>query len=150
MSGRLPVIGSDIPAMRPLLLGAGGLLVEPGDEQGLAAALADYLSLTEAELQGKGEQACAYLLAPHIVEAMLGRKHGAEAMRAWRQRSEVVAAAAADYDRRATAGEAAPVYKFDHNVLHGEDVSSSGSELRLKGIAHAIDLQLDSPYGDML
>ena len=97
-----------------------------------------------------GNNASAYLLAPHIVEAMLGRKHGAEAMRAWRQRSEAVAAAAADYDRRATAGEAAPVYKFDHNVLHGEDVSISGSELRLKGIAHAIDLQLDSPYGDML
>jgi len=68
MSGRLPVIGSDIPAMRPLLLGAGGQLVPPGDADALARALADYLALDDQRLREKGDQSYAYLCREHDID----------------------------------------------------------------------------------
>jgi glycosyltransferase involved in cell wall biosynthesis len=68
MSGRLPVIGSDVPAMRPLLLGAGGRLVKVRDEDDLAAALAEYCSLTDGQLAQLGDQTYCYLVAHHSIE----------------------------------------------------------------------------------
>ncbi len=68
MSGRLPIIASDISAMSPLVAGAGGVAVPPADADALAAALDDYLSLAPEELKAKGERAYAYLCANHGIE----------------------------------------------------------------------------------
>lgn len=61
MSGRLPVIASNVPAMLPLIEGAGGLAVEPANVPSLAAALDAYLGLSDEELVAKGQQAYRYL-----------------------------------------------------------------------------------------
>ena len=68
MSGHLPIIASDIPAMRPLVDGAGGLAVPPADVSALSDALDRYLSLSPAELTAKGEKAYAYLCQNHAIE----------------------------------------------------------------------------------
>ena len=68
MSGHLPIIASDIPAMRPLIDGAGGLAVPPTDVEALADALDRYLSLSPADLKTKGEMAYAYLCKNHSIE----------------------------------------------------------------------------------
>ena len=68
MSGHLPIIASDIPAMRPLIDGAGGLAVPPADVSALSDALDRYLSLSPAELTAKGEKAYAYLCQNHAIE----------------------------------------------------------------------------------
>lgn len=68
MSGRLPVIGSDVPAMRPLLAGAGGRLVRVRDEEDLARALTEYCSMTDEELARLGQQTYDYLVANHAIE----------------------------------------------------------------------------------
>ncbi|WP_263769850.1 glycosyltransferase [Propionivibrio soli] len=68
MNGHLPVIASDIPAMRPLVDGAGGIAVPPADVTALAAALDRYLSLSTDALRAKGEQAYSYLRANHGIE----------------------------------------------------------------------------------
>lgn len=68
MSGRLPIIASDIPAMRPLIDGAGGIATPPADEDALAAALDRYLSLSDAELAEKGKLAYRYLRENHDIE----------------------------------------------------------------------------------
>lgn len=65
MIGRLPVIASDIPAMRPVIEGAGGIAVPPGDDDALARALDSYLSLPASDLVEKGEKAYAYLRENH-------------------------------------------------------------------------------------
>jgi glycosyltransferase involved in cell wall biosynthesis len=65
MSGHLPVIASDVPAMLPLIRGAGGLATPPGDVEALSAALNEYLALDEKQLHAKGEQAYAYLVEQH-------------------------------------------------------------------------------------
>ncbi|MFT3848007.1 MAG: glycosyltransferase [Propionivibrio sp.] len=68
MSGGLPVIASDIPAMAPLIHAAGGLAVPPADVAALAQALDAYLSLTSAERQEKGMVAHAYVRRNHSID----------------------------------------------------------------------------------
>jgi glycosyltransferase involved in cell wall biosynthesis len=68
MSGHLPIIASDIPAMRPLVEGAGGQVVRPTDVNALADALDRYLSLSTADLTAKGEIAYSYLCQNHAIE----------------------------------------------------------------------------------
>lgn len=67
MSGHLPIIASNIPAMRPLIDGAGGLHVSPANIPDLANALETYLSASEEELNQKGELAYQYLRAHHDI-----------------------------------------------------------------------------------
>ncbi|MGY1488495.1 glycosyltransferase [Methylobacillus pratensis] len=68
MAGRLPIIASDIPQLRHIILGAGGIAVAPQDIDGLAQALRIYLSMDEYTLKQKGEQAFQYLVEHHAIE----------------------------------------------------------------------------------
>lgn len=68
MAARLPLIGSDIPAMRPLLLGAGGCAVPPADDRALSAALLDYLSRSPEQLGALGDAAHAYVVERHSMD----------------------------------------------------------------------------------
>lgn len=68
MSGRLPVMGSDIPAMRPLLQGAGGRLFNPGDEASLTEQLRAGLADSETERAAQGERAYRYLRREHDID----------------------------------------------------------------------------------
>lgn len=68
MSGGLPIIASDVPAMAPLIREAGGLAVPPADISALAEALDTYLSLTAEERQAKGAAAHAYVRRCHSIE----------------------------------------------------------------------------------
>ncbi len=68
MSGGLPIIASDIPAMAPLIREAGGVAVPPGDEEALAAALDNYLVLSDMEREGKGQEAYSYVRRCHSIE----------------------------------------------------------------------------------
>lgn len=67
MSGHLPLIASNVPAMLPLIRGAGGLSVEPANVSALAVALDTYLALSDQQLQAKGEQAYRYLQDQHDI-----------------------------------------------------------------------------------
>lgn len=68
MSGHLPVIASNVPAMLPLIEGAGGIAVPPANVEALTQALNSYLQLSDEQLRAKGEQAYAYLCANHNIE----------------------------------------------------------------------------------
>ncbi|MCL9656506.1 glycosyltransferase [Pseudomonas protegens] len=68
MSGQLPVIASNVPAMLPLIEGAGGLAVEPANVPALTAALDNYLGLSDEALAEKGQQAYRYLQKEHDIE----------------------------------------------------------------------------------
>ncbi|MDR0672174.1 MAG: glycosyltransferase family 4 protein [Zoogloeaceae bacterium] len=68
MCGRLPIIASRIPAMTPLVEGAGGTPVPPADVEAWAAALDTYLSLPSLELVAKGQKAYEYLRKSHGIE----------------------------------------------------------------------------------
>jgi glycosyltransferase involved in cell wall biosynthesis len=68
MSGHLPVIASDVPAMLPLIRGAGGVAVAPADIDALRDALDHYLTLSDEQLREKGEEAYRYLCKEHDIE----------------------------------------------------------------------------------
>lgn len=68
MSGELPVIASDIPAMAPILKGAGGLAVGVGDVEGLAKALVESFEVPRADLHERGVRAFNYLQQHHGIE----------------------------------------------------------------------------------
>ena len=97
-----------------------------------------------------GNNATASLLAPHVVDQMLRRKHGARVVDAAKVRNQLVAEKASEYDASATRGESMPIYKFDHGVLDADDVQLSQEELKLAGFSRSIDLNIKSPYADML
>lgn len=69
MSGHLPVIASDIPEMRDIILGAGGQATPPQNVEQLARAMSAYLQLDSKQLQEKGKQAYQYLSTNHSIEA---------------------------------------------------------------------------------
>lgn len=69
MCARLPIIASDVPAMRPLIAGAGGIAVPPADVDELAQALDRYMSLTFSDRQALGQDAFEYLCREHSIES---------------------------------------------------------------------------------
>ena len=97
-----------------------------------------------------GNNASGLMLAPHILQRMLQKKHGSPSLQQWQQRNESVQATAQAYDDMACAGETAPIYKFDHGVLGGEDLAISADRIRIPGYACDIELDLTSPYSELL
>lgn len=68
MSGHLPVIGSDIDSLRPILEDCGGRIFPVGDAAALTAQLGAVLDL-DAEQRGvEGERAYCYLRGAHAIE----------------------------------------------------------------------------------
>src|SRR5690606_37365379 len=97
-----------------------------------------------------GNNASATVLAPHVALRMLEKRHGARAMGAWRERNEAVNAPAAAYDDVACAGKLQPIYKFDHNVMGGDDLDLSARAIAVPGFGQPIDLDLTSPCAGWL
>jgi len=96
-----------------------------------------------------GNNASAAVLAPHVAEQLLSKRHGESAMNLWRQRREQVREQAEAYNQSAVKGEARPIYRYDYNVLTGEDLQISADEIRLPGYAKPISLQVKNPYEDL-
>lgn len=97
-----------------------------------------------------GNNATATVLAPHVAARMLEKRHGRERLLQWQRLNESVRECSRGHDERASRGEATPIYRFDHGVLHGEDLAWDAHRLHVPGHALAIDLDLRSPYPDML
>lgn len=97
-----------------------------------------------------GNNASASLLAPHIAARLLSKKHGVRAWQQYQHKNAEVQQQAQAYDQAAIAGAVEPIYKFDNNVLHGDDIEFAAGGIKLKGHAAAINLQRPSPYADML
>jgi acetoacetyl-[acyl-carrier protein] synthase len=106
------------------------------------------VAIVNAKGFGGNNASCA-VLAPHVATRMLEKRFGREALRAHAALNERVREQSADYDARASSGQAAPIYRFDHGVLHGEDLAWDDRELRVPGYAEAIPLDVESPYADM-
>ena len=96
-----------------------------------------------------GNNASASVLAPHVVEKMLTKRHGEKAISKYKSLNENVAQASQEYDASAMAGENRTIYKFDHNVLGSEAIELSNGNLFVKGLTREISLELENPYKDM-
>src|SRR5690606_32185653 len=64
-----------------------------------------------------GNNASAYVLAPHVVERMLRKRYGEAVYSDYCQRREQTRAAAAAYDQQATQGEFGIIYNFGQDLI---------------------------------
>jgi len=96
-----------------------------------------------------GNNATASILAPHIANRMLEKKHGKAALKNWQQRNESVTEKTAAYDQATIEGKTTAIYKFDNNVLDGADLQINQNQIRVAGHANPIDLQVENSYSDM-
>ena len=96
-----------------------------------------------------GNNATASVLSPAVTHKMLAHKHGAASVSAWQSKNDAVAGATADYDERTCRADVAPIYRFDHQVRQGQDLSMSGGQIAIRGYEPAISLDLQSSYPDM-
>ena len=97
-----------------------------------------------------GNNATATVLAPHIAEQLLEKKHGAKIMAHWRDKAEKTRARAAAYDRAAVDGLAEIVYRFDHDVRDDAHIHLTPQALCVDGYAQPIRLDVDNPLGVQL
>lgn len=67
MSGRLPLIGTDIPSMRPLLEGAQGRLYPPSQIDALAEHMKEVYFASPTMRDSEGERAYRYLCREHDI-----------------------------------------------------------------------------------
>jgi acetoacetyl-[acyl-carrier protein] synthase len=96
-----------------------------------------------------GNNASASILAPHIVTEMLSRRHGKKAMNAYSKRNEDVKANAELSESKAMNGVNQIIYKFDNNVLAGENLTDGEQTLTVDGIDTPVSLAVDNHYSDM-
>lgn len=96
-----------------------------------------------------GNNASASILAPHITQSMLSRRHGEKAMTQYRSKNEAVAEATRDYDRSTLEGENRTIYKFDHNVLGSESIELESGKISVSGLKQQVSLDIENLYQDM-
>lgn len=96
-----------------------------------------------------GNNATASILAPHIAEQMLAKRHGKARFTAYQHAREAVQARANDYDQSMLEGKNSTIYKFDNNVLGSEAIAITKDAIRINGLQQTISLALDNPYQDM-
>jgi len=96
-----------------------------------------------------GNNASASVLAPHIVEKMLAKRHGEETISKYKARNEAVEQASQENDAYTMAAENRTIYKNDHKVLGSESSELDSGNLTVTGLKREITLSRDNPYEDM-
>lgn len=67
MTGSLPIIASDVPAMRPLIHGAGGIAVPTKNIEAIRDAMTTYLKMNEEDRRKLGKKALEYVSRNHSI-----------------------------------------------------------------------------------
>lgn len=80
-----------------------------------------------------GNNATAWVTAPHVLERQLEEAHGAGLLGGWKQRVAATRERAAEHDRAASAGEPRVIYKFDHEVRDARHVRICKDRLEIEG-----------------
>ncbi|MGH1461671.1 MAG: beta-ketoacyl synthase [Neptuniibacter sp.] len=96
-----------------------------------------------------GNNASAPVLAPHVVTKMLEKRYDSKTLHNYQSKLEHTRQVAAAYDHASLQGEAKPIYLYDNNVLQGEDLNISNTEIKLPGYANPISLEIDNPFEDL-
>ena len=87
------------------------------------------------------------LMSPLATTRMLQARYSSQQWQQWQRANEAVRARQQAYDDGMIEGTIAPVYKFDHGVLHDSDIEMDAQLLSIGG--QEVRLDRESPYGDM-
>jgi len=96
-----------------------------------------------------GNNATANVIAPHVVETMLTRRYGVEAVDNYNEYRKACIAKANDYDQQALTGNFDTIYHFGKNLIDESQITISQSQVTLPGFAHPIDLDIKNRFADM-
>lgn len=96
-----------------------------------------------------GNNASAIVLAPHITQQMLLKRHGQEAMNRYQNKLSIATELADSYDQNSIKGLTRPIYLYDNNVLEGSDLEISAHEIKLPGYNNSVNLDIENPFEDM-
>lgn len=97
-----------------------------------------------------GNNATASIFSPSLVERMLTKRFGVEAVEAYSARAQKTVAAADAYDRAASQGNFETIYQFGQGMIDESQITMTTDEIRLPGFTQAINLAFESPYKDMV
>ncbi len=96
-----------------------------------------------------GNNATAAILGPHVVTAMLRKKHGKDALIKHAGLNESVKENIEAYDESMIAGKNSTIYNFGVGVIEGEELTISSSSISIPGQDKEINLNIENPYKDM-
>jgi acetoacetyl-[acyl-carrier protein] synthase len=95
-----------------------------------------------------GNNATAMVLAPHVVEPYLAKRHGAAQWKQYQDRREIAREMSAAYATAADRGQLAAIYEFGAGVVDESMMKMDNRSLQIPGYAQAVDLEGDEGYGD--
>ena len=96
-----------------------------------------------------GNNATAAILAPHVVTAMMEKRHGKKKVAQHAHLNEAVSEKTRAYDDRAIAGDDTIIYQFGTNVIDGQDLGLNPGNINIPGHKQDISLDVPNPYKDM-
>ncbi|WP_079203608.1 beta-ketoacyl synthase [Pseudomonas sp. CC6-YY-74] len=97
-----------------------------------------------------GNNASAVVLAPHVVDKMLRKRHGAEAFAAYCARREQTRAAARAYDEQAMQGQLEIIYNFGRDLIDDKAIELGTEQIKVPGFAQPLVFKQDDRFTDML
>ncbi|WP_322979426.1 beta-ketoacyl synthase [Pseudomonas sp. C11] len=97
-----------------------------------------------------GNNASAVILAPHVAERMLRKRHGQAAFEAYLARRESTRSAAAAYDQQALQGKLDIIYNFGNDMIDDQAISITTEEIKVPGFEQPLVFKKDERYSDML
>ncbi|WP_027589091.1 beta-ketoacyl synthase [Pseudomonas sp. RL] len=97
-----------------------------------------------------GNNASAYVLAPHVVERMLRKRHGEAAFAAYQERREATRAAASAYDQQALRGQLDVLYRFGEEMIDEHALQIDDQGVQVPGFALPVRYSAKNPYRDMV
>lgn len=96
-----------------------------------------------------GNNATASVFAPRVVERMLTRRYGEQAMARYKDKREQVRQAAQAYDLAALQGNFATIYHFGEDLIDESQIKFDQEYLHLPGFAQSVDLTFTNRFADM-
>ena len=96
-----------------------------------------------------GNNATALVLAPHIVEKMLHKRHGANQIKDYQSAREKSVEQAEKYNQMALRGEAKPKYQFGEAVADEHDLEITGKQIKINGYSNPVSIEPKNLYSDI-
>lgn len=97
-----------------------------------------------------GANGSAVLVSPQKTEAMLLKRYGQSAFDAYCAKRSLVRTKAQLYDDKAKTGDLQVLYHFGQDMIDESAIEITESSVKLPGYEQTIDLNMDSPYRDMI
>lgn len=96
-----------------------------------------------------GNNASAALISPAKTLQMLGKRYSASELNSWQTRNESVNTRIAEYNAASLRGEARPTYRYDYQVLEGEDLQISHAGIQIPQHPLPVSFDVYNPYDEL-